>query len=1094
MEDKKLEEELLKLDETCDFCQTHKRRTANPAVTALDCKDFNDLVAIDLKFFREDNGKQTIVMHVIDHLTRYSAAKIIRSKNGEEVVRALLTNWISIFGSPRSILTDNGLEFCNKEVNDLCEMLGITHRTTASYSPYSNGLVEKHNDLLGRILKKVKADLKVDTEIALCWALQAKNSLLNKAGFSPSQLAFGRTPVTVQQTEDPVMLERTSSELVAGILNSMRTAREAFHKINAKDKLKIATKCRVENSSCDHFVTGDRVYFKRSVDQQWVKGTVIGQIGSTVWIERGGQQVKAHFTKVSLRRNMAAKDPPSEGYQMEEKKQRRKWTNKDPPSGVQDDNNAGTRSAYLGTRSQYSPEVVPTEEWVWTDEENEEEDYGTPPVTPVKENGGEEETTDGRDEENVNKEDEENEENGLYNDMPGLESEQHEDEEKEEEGVPGDSEEVGPEDKTEKNGDACKSSDESTEEEDSTNTPVFTVSESAQDEDKDEEDKDPRRMEYVQFHVPVAVKKDKTGNMQLKDCNKISYEYMGEGEQAIVLGGAGKKTGKFANRYNLSLFSSAQLMRVLLDEVDNVEVLEKRELGIYFESDMDSQLVFNTKIPERDDPGIKSAKDKEIEQLKKFDVIEEIKDSGQQKISTTWVITEKTKGDSKVFKARLCCRGYEENLDSDLAVESPTTEKVSIRIFLAICAVKLWVVRSLDIKAAFLQAEEIGRDVFVQPPKEYRRDGTLWRLKRPLYGLNDASRKWYFTLKQYLESVGLKKSEYDKAMFYWIQDGKLQGMLNVHVDDIIYGGTCKFLDIMKKLGKQFELSKSTEGPLRYVGIDIGYQGEKGELTISQQSYRVEVPKLVQDQIADATDETLLIGDLLTAYQSAVGKLNWLACNTRPDLKHAVFKFSSATPPRVGDMRNVLKTLRKKNHGPSFIIYPKLDASELKVIVYTDASHGSLDDGMKSCQGYIVFLADSTRCAALDWGCKKIDKTCNSVLEAEGAALGWGLSHAEIIRDNVCSLLNRDTKHIPLIARVDCKTLFNTCYKASNISDPLLKREVGRINEKIVAGDVSSIEFRRTKFMLADILTKFTRADSVILKQVLTMGVFIEKKD
>ena len=108
--------------------------------------------------------------------------------------------------------------------------------------------------------------------------------------------------------------------------------------------------------------------------------------------------------------------------------------------------------------------------------------------------------------------------------MPELESEQHEDKDEEEDGVPEDSEEVGPGDKTEKIGDACKSSDESTEGEDSTNTPVFTVSESSQDDHKDEEDKDPRRMEYVQFHVSIAVKK--------KD--QISHEYMGESTKGEI--------------------------------------------------------------------------------------------------------------------------------------------------------------------------------------------------------------------------------------------------------------------------------------------------------------------------------------------------------------------------------------------------------------------------------------------------------------------------------------------------------------------------------------------------------------------------------
>ena len=475
--------------------------------------------------------------------------------------------------------------------------------------------------------------------------------------------------------------------------------------------------------------------------------------------------------------------------------------------------------------------------------------------------------------------------------MPGLEAEVTEKSETEEEGI---NTTIEPDDSGDVTiGDAHESMYESAADD------SFKRVEEEEDSEKEE-----TKMVYILHEIPGAVEKFKNGNMKIKQKQNISYEYEGECERAYVVSSSGKKTGEFANRFNLTLGSSRQDHRVQLDEVENVEVLEWEKLGIYYESDLDTQLVFNTKIPEREDPGILAAKDGEINQLRKFDVFEEVKDMGQKKISTTWVITERVKGTGKVFKARLCCRGYEENIGADLSVESPTTEKVSIRIFLALCAIKQWNVRSLDIKAAFLQSDEIGRNIFVQPPRGYKREGTIWRLKRPLYGLNDAGRQWYFTLKDFLKTLGFTTSPYDKAMFYLIKDGKLQGIMNVHVDDIIWGGNCKFQEAMKQIGKKFELSKSAEGALRYVGIDIGYLEESRELTMSQKSYQVEVDKAVKEQIKDADDKTELIRDLLTAYQSAVGKLNWLACNTRPDLKALVFKYSSSTPPRVADLRAV----------------------------------------------------------------------------------------------------------------------------------------------------------------------------------------------
>ena len=40
----------------------------------------------------------------------------------------------------------------------------------------------------------------------------------------------------------------------------------------------------------------------------------------------------------------------------------------------------------------------------------------------------------------------------------------------------------------------------------------------------------------------------------------------------------------------------------------------------------------------------------------------------------------------------------------------------------------------MEIRAAFLQARELDRDVFLMPPKDIRKDGYVWKLKKPLYG------------------------------------------------------------------------------------------------------------------------------------------------------------------------------------------------------------------------------------------------------------------------------------------------------------------------------------------------------------------------
>ena len=49
--------------------------------------------------------------------------------------------------------------------------------------------------------------------------------------------------------------------------------------------------------------------------------------------------------------------------------------------------------------------------------------------------------------------------------------------------------------------------------------------------------------------------------------------------------------------------------------------------------------------------------------------------------------------------------------------------------------------RSINIRAAFLQSKGLDREVHWEHPRDILKEGILWKLTKPLYGLNDASKK-----------------------------------------------------------------------------------------------------------------------------------------------------------------------------------------------------------------------------------------------------------------------------------------------------------------------------------------------------------------
>ena len=80
---------------------------------------------MDLK---EINGFE--ILHLIDHATSCSTATIVKSKQKEEIVKAIFKICITLFGHPNEILSANGGEFNNDILRDFSDQLNIFIRTT----------------------------------------------------------------------------------------------------------------------------------------------------------------------------------------------------------------------------------------------------------------------------------------------------------------------------------------------------------------------------------------------------------------------------------------------------------------------------------------------------------------------------------------------------------------------------------------------------------------------------------------------------------------------------------------------------------------------------------------------------------------------------------------------------------------------------------------------------------------------------------------------------------------------------------------------------------------------------------------------------
>ena len=146
------------------------------------------------------------------------------------------------------------------------------------------------------ITKMLASDAKLSPEIALCWALNAKNSLENCFGFTPAQLHIGRTPVLPSVTRDgpPLYNNETISERFATHLNAKNAARQEFVKAESSIVLKRALKSRVYSRG-DDIQEGDWIYYRKNNgfknDVIWNgPSKVISMNGKKLFVDQGARQ------------------------------------------------------------------------------------------------------------------------------------------------------------------------------------------------------------------------------------------------------------------------------------------------------------------------------------------------------------------------------------------------------------------------------------------------------------------------------------------------------------------------------------------------------------------------------------------------------------------------------------------------------------------------------------------------------------------------------------------------------------------------------------------------------------------------------------
>jgi len=413
------------------------------------------------------------------------------------------------------------------------------------------------------------------------------------------------------------------------------------------------------------------------------------------------------------------------------------------------------------------------------------------------------------------------------------------------------------------------------------------------------------------------------------------------------------------------------------------------------------------------------------------------------------------------YKSRLCVNGKEQAFGRDYwETYAPVAAWSTIRLLLYLSTILNLKTRQVDYTSAFPQAD-LDVPVYMRVPQGWYvaangklaqhddarfQDKTHYlKLKKNLYGCKQAARNWFRKLTEGLKKEGFVQSATDTCLFL-----RHDCLIVVYVDDcLFFSPNSTTIDcVIQSLSKTFKLKD--EGDVSaFLGVQI--QKDTGRKIISFTQ-----PGLIEQVIRDVGITSISKGKdtpvdcILHAdvdgpsrvetwnFRSVIGKLNYLANNTRPDISMAVHQCARyCSAPRalheLAVKRIVRYLLATRSKGLTLRPTPSL---ALDMFVDADFAgrwhreYSHLRDSTLSRTGYVI-----TFCGCpISWASKLQSEIALSTTESEYIALSSATRELLPLRRILQDIVTNSFIRLPPDTTGDTisTSSFSTTIKPSNV--------------------------------------------------------------